>query len=130
MFNWLDNMRKQPLARRRFVAFSITLLFTGALFVVWLTVWLPDFNNQTAVAEKTAEFSTPKDTFTQNFASSWSAISGQFTQLKQSIENVNVTGSLSSGVQYTATSTAISTKKDSGVQVIEMSSSTQSVDVP
>jgi hypothetical protein len=104
MFNWLENMRKKPLSKRRLTAFSVALSFTGLLFVVWLTVWLPDFNRKQDIAVKTASFNTPKDNFFESISGVWSGISAQYGQLKSVISNAHMTANL----QYQATTTATS----------------------
>ncbi|MDP4103227.1 MAG: hypothetical protein Q8915_19100 [Bacillota bacterium] len=123
-------MRRQPLSKRRLVAFSITLLFVGVLFVLWLTVWLPDFNRQNEIADKNASLNTPKDNFMQNFSAAWGNVSDEFSQLKNALQSGTIKENLSGGVQYMATSTTTSTSQNTAVEpaitVIEVSSTTDS----
>ena len=50
MFSWFDKIRKESPHKKRFIAFSISALFTGIIFVVWFSVWLPNINKKEEIA--------------------------------------------------------------------------------
>ena len=114
MFNWLENIRKAPKGKKRFIAFSVALLSTGALFVVWLSVWLPDFFHGQNIAQKNDQFESPKDNFGETFSQAWSGVTSSFGQLKNIISQVslpnNVSSSLSSALNYQSTTSASTTQ--------------------
>ncbi len=106
MFDFFENMRQKPLSRRRLVAFGLALSITGLLFVVWLSVWLPDFfYTQNVESKNNSSFESPKDNVLDSIGSAWQTMQGEFVDLKSAIGGVDLTSQL----QYTATTTATTT---------------------
>lgn len=118
MFNWLEKIRQKPLSKRRLIAFGLSFLFTGILFVVWLSVWLPGINREEEIVKKVESFSTPKDSFLQNISSAWQGITEQYSQLEAVLSGINVSKNLTSSVNYqSATNTPT-------ISIIEVKSTT------
>lgn len=118
MFNWFDKIRKQPLSKRRLVAFSITLLFTGVLFLVWLSVWLPDISRKEEIAKKVESFTTPKDNFFQSVGTAWQGITEQYSRLKDALNGIDVSKNLTSNLNYQSATDTLT------ISVIEVSATT------
>lgn len=102
MFNLLEKLRTKSRAQRTFIAFSISLLFTGTVFVTWLVA---EKNTQYAHVETntTTEGNTPTDTLVRNIATVWQSVSGTMKNAQQIVKDTN----FSSTIEYTsATSTS------------------------
>lgn len=99
MFHLLEKLRTKSRAQRTFIAFCISLLFTGVLFVMWLiTLSKPD----TIEISKTTETYTPTDTLFKNISDMWESVVDSAHDAKDVVNNLD----LSSTVEYTsATST-------------------------
>lgn len=100
MFSWLEKIKKEPSHKKRFVAFSISILFTGILFVVWLSVWLPNMNKKEEIAQKARSFESPKDSFFQNIAVAWQGITNQYSDLKDFLSGVDISKRLTGNINY------------------------------
>ena len=101
MFEFFEKMRQKPVTKRRLIAFGIALFFTGLIFVVWLSVWLPGFFHEQSIEQKNLEIESPKDTLVQNIGSAWDGVLGGFSDLKESLGKTKV----SSEVEYKSPTT-------------------------
>jgi hypothetical protein len=101
MFDFFEKMRQKPVSKRRLIAFGISLFFTGLIFVVWLSVWLPNFFYDQSVEQKNLELESPKDTLLQNIGSAWDGVMGGVSNLKESLGKAKV----SSEVEYRSPTT-------------------------
>lgn len=98
MFNLLEKLRTQSSrAQRTFIAFSLSLLFTGLVFVMWLTTEknVKNLPESASVAQNTAS-NTPTDTLVKNIKDTWGSLMGATTELTTTIKNAD----FSSTVEY------------------------------
>ena len=106
MFHLLEKIRTQSSrAQRTLLAFSLSLLFTGLVFVMWLTTEKNTKNlpESASVAQNTVSI-TPTDTLLKNAQDMWASIVGASAELTSTIKNTD----FSSTVEYnTASSTPI-----------------------
>ena len=97
MFHLLEKIRTKSRAQRTFIAFSISLLFTGTVFVVWIVA---QKNTPSVAAEtesvKTIEGNTPTDTLLRNISDVWSGVSNTMKNAQDVVKNTN----FSSTVEY------------------------------
>lgn len=106
MFHLLEKLRTQSSrAQRTFIAFSLSLLFTGLVFVMWLTTEKNTKNlpESASVAQNTAS-NTPTDTLLKNAQDMWASIVGASAELTSTIKNTD----FSSTVEYTNSSSTSS----------------------
>lgn len=100
MFNLLEKLRTKSKAQRTFVAFSISLLCTGVVFVVWLVA------ERTPKVEETSKVvteNTPTNTLVKNISDMWGGVVSGVKSAQDSVKNLD----FSSTVEYqSATSTA------------------------
>ena len=45
MFDKIEKIRKESDEKKKMISFFIALFFTGILFVLWLSIWLPSFRS-------------------------------------------------------------------------------------
>ncbi len=101
MFDYLEKLRKKPERVKKQIAFLISFAIVGVIFVVWLTVIYPDFRqNEEASAVLASTTPSPISAFSDTFSSGISAISEEFSRIKESISSFS-----SGSVYYNATST-------------------------
>ncbi|MHB1316804.1 MAG: hypothetical protein ACYCZW_03025 [Minisyncoccota bacterium] len=95
MFNTLEKLRTKSKAERTFVAFSISLLITGLIFVIWFTA---DKRSNIATEDvKNIESNTPTDTLFKNISDMWGSVVNTTQQAKETIKSID----MSSTVEYT-----------------------------
>jgi cytoskeletal protein RodZ len=98
MFDHIENMRKQSLAKRRFFAFSISLCIVGVIFAFWVAVRIPDVTGSRKV--DTSKFATPDQAISANVSTAVSSISDLIKQLPSMSDYLSTTSTTT-----TATST-------------------------
>ncbi|MEY4602523.1 MAG: hypothetical protein RL292_464 [Candidatus Parcubacteria bacterium] len=109
MFNLLEKLRTQSSrAQRTFIAFSLSLLFTGLVFVMWLTTQKNTKNlpESASVAQNTAS-NTPTDTLLKNAQDMWASVVGASAELTSTIKNTD----FSSTIEYSNSSSTSSTSQ-------------------
>ena len=75
MFNFIEKLRQKPESSKTLIAFSFSFLFAGTIFLVWLTVVLPDIRQDQEIKDKVAKIEpSPFSTFFGNVANSFSAL--------------------------------------------------------
>jgi hypothetical protein len=100
MFNLLEKLRTKSRAQRTFVAFSISLLCTGVVFVVWLVA---ERRSETGETPKVVTENTPTDTLFKNISDMWGGVVSGVKSAQDGVKNLD----FSSTVEYqSATSTA------------------------
>lgn len=109
MFDYIENMRKQSLAKRRFFAFSISLCIVGIIFVFWIAVRMPDVTGSEKKVD-TSKFATPDQAISANVSTVVSSISDLIKQLPSMSEYLSTTPTTT-----TATSTPEATTTPLGV---------------
>jgi len=108
MFHLLEKLRTQSSrAQRTFIAFSLSLLFTGLVFVMWLTTEkntknLPEGASQGNQVTQNAASNTPTDTLVKNARDMWASIVGASAELSSTIKNTD----FSSTIEYNNSSTS------------------------
>lgn len=103
MFHLLEKLRTQSSrGQRTLLAFSISLLFTGLVFVMWLTTEKNTKNlpESASVAQNTAS-NTPTDNLVKNIRDMWGTLVGATAELTSTIKNTD----FSSTVEYNNAST-------------------------
>lgn len=94
MFHTLEKIRTQSSrGQRTFIAFSISLLFTGVIFVMWLA---SERNVPQVVVQEQTESNTPVDTLSKNIKDAWGSLVGASAQFGQVIQNTD----FSSTIEY------------------------------
>lgn len=100
MFNLLEKLRTKSRAQRTFVAFSVSLLCTGVVFVVWLVA---ERRPQGEETPQVITEHTPSNTLLKNIRDIWVSVMGTVKSAQDSVKNLD----FSSTVEYkSATSTA------------------------
>ena len=101
MFELLEKLRAKSEKTKKQISFLAALLTAGIIFVIWLSVVYPDFNQrQTQETLVINNEPTPVSSFSATFSSGVSAIGEQFSKIK------NLLSSFSTApVYYSATST-------------------------
>ncbi len=105
MFHLLEKIRTQSSRpQRTFIAFSISLLFTGLVFVVWLTKeqYAPEKVSEDIPVVQNIASNTPTDTLVKNMRDMWGSLIGASQELGDTLKNVD----FSSTVQYTSSTTS------------------------
>ena len=94
MFELIEKLRAKPDRTKKQIAFCISLLLAGIIFVIWLTIIYPDFRGK-QTKEKTVSSSEPSpfSNFADTFSSGISAIGEQFNKIKESISSFSTTTS-------------------------------------
>jgi len=103
MFILLEKLRTQSSrAQRTFIAFCISLLVTGLIFVMWITTDKNTKNlpESASVAQERAS-NTPTDNLVKNVRDMWGSLIGASAELTSTIKNAD----FSSTVDYTSSST-------------------------
>lgn len=96
MFHLLEKIRTQSSrAQRAFIAFSISLLFTGLIFVMWLI----KEKEIKVISETTKKVNayTPTDTLLKNIQDMWGSVSGAIADTQNKLQQVD----FSSTIEYT-----------------------------
>lgn len=103
MFHLLEKLRTKSRAQRTLIAFSISLLFTGVVFVVWLVArQKPESVEITKVIKE----NTPTNTVFKNMTDIWKGVTGTVKNAQETIKTID----FSSTVEYqSATSTTSDT---------------------
>ena len=98
MFDYIEKLRQKPEHIKKQIAFLISLLFAGIIFIVWLTVIMPGFEQQKQIDDRVAKSEpSPFSTFIGMLSSGTSAMSDQVSKIKE------LSSSLFGGVEYIAT---------------------------
>lgn len=101
MFNLLEKLRTKSRAQRTFVAFSISLLCTGVVFVVWLVA------ERTPRVEETSKVvteNTPTNTLFKNIGDMWGSVVGTMKSAQDGVKNLD----FSSTVEYKSATSTVS----------------------
>jgi hypothetical protein len=105
MFQTLETVRTLPAKKRKLIAFGISLLCTGIIFIMWLSV-RNNVPTRTSTPAVTTEY-TPGNSFTQSMSQIWGNISSSFGELSGTLNSINI----SPTIEYQATSTSNVQKK-------------------
>ena len=102
MFNYIEQLRKKPERIKKQIAFFVAFLIVGIIFVIWLSVIYPQvMGSKKQVAEvSTITEPRPISAFGDTFFAGLSAISEQFSKIKEAISSFSTLP-----VYYSATST-------------------------
>jgi dihydrodipicolinate reductase len=101
MFEYLDKLRKKEEKTRHRIALSVAFVFSFILFVVWLTVFLPNFEKENQIERlEQSRFKSPVTNFVD-------ALSGSVMKVQESISNAKnmLNGLATSTAYYRASST-------------------------
>lgn len=89
MFDFLEKLRAKPDRTKKQIAFLSALFFVGIIFVMWLSVIFPNWRESQSKEAKASEFPpSPISAFLGTFSSGISAISEEFSKLKDSISSL------------------------------------------
>lgn len=90
MNNFLEQIRKKPDTTKKWYAFAGALTFSGIIFLMWLTVIMPDFTaEQRQKNAALAKEPSPLDTLKETFSMGANAIGSQVDELKDTTETFN-----------------------------------------
>lgn len=101
MFNLLEKLRTKSRAQRTFIAFSISLLFTGAVFVVWLVA---ERRPQSEEMPRVITEHTPSNTLLKNIGDMWGSVMSTVKSAQDSVKNLD----FSSTVEYKSATSTVS----------------------
>lgn len=101
MFNLLEKLRTKSRAQRTFIAFSISLLFTGVVFVVW---FVAERKPESAEITKVIEENTPTNTVFKSMTDIWNGVVGTVKNAQETIKTIE----FSSTVEYRSTTSTTS----------------------
>ncbi len=88
MFELLESVRKKPENTKRLIAFFISFLFCALMFVIWISVWYPQWKDgELAKQTDTPSTLAPLSSLTQTFSSGFSQVGNEFSKLKTIIKN-------------------------------------------
>ena len=119
LFDLIEKMREKPEKVKNRIAFGVAFSFALIIFLLWLTVIMPDFSASRSRENKAvADEPSPLSTFGAAISSGFSAIGGQFSNLK------NAAGAL---IANSAASIIISTTSLSATTTSVLATSTQGV---
>ncbi len=102
MFHLLEKLRTQSSrGQRTLLAFSLSLLFTGLVFVMWLTTNkntknLPESASGGSPTAQNNASNTPTDNLLKNVRDMWGTLVGATAELSQTIKSTD----FSSTVEY------------------------------
>ncbi len=82
MFDFLDRMRKEPLSKRRTIAFVISLLFTSAIGTMWYVAVFPELGS-TKISS--VDFVTPQEALSANITTALDGLKDSLSSLRQVI---------------------------------------------
>ena len=88
MFDFLEKLRAKPEKIKKQISFLVAFAFAGLVFVVWLSVVYPKFSQKETSSKKEAvSQGSPLSSLTETFSSGFSALSEQFSQLKNAVSS-------------------------------------------
>lgn len=90
MFHLIGKIRQMPIHKRKWIAFSIAFSFCLILFLLWISVWFPKSHISFELQNK--EFVKPADSLASNIFSLWEDAEVKFSNLKNTIKNINFVG--------------------------------------
>ncbi len=106
MFEYLDKVRKKDEKTKKWIAFLAALLFSVVIFIIWITISLPQIENEKRIRD--AEASTTKSPLT-NFLDVLSngivEVQKNVTEIKSAINQI----STSTAYYVSTTSSQIAT---------------------
>ncbi len=115
MFEFIEKLRQKSDKTKNRIAFLTAFAFSGLIFVLWLTVFLPDFTqgekqeNQALVGEP-----SPLSTFFDTISEGVKVITQQFSELKQTTGEI--TGTIGQMIEPTTTP-AVETTATSSTEI-------------
>ena len=84
MFNYLEKLGQKPDGAKKRIAFLVSFLCVGIIFVVWITAIYPQFGQEKSISDRiSASETSPFSTFTAILSQSTSAIGEQISKIKQ-----------------------------------------------
>ncbi len=100
MFEYLERLRKKKAKTRNIIAASVAFVVSFSLFLVWLTVFMPDFEKR----QKEVEILTQAKSPTTNFVE---VVSNSFMEMKDKVDGLRgvIKDLTASTTYYTASST-------------------------
>lgn len=101
MFQTIEKLRAKPDGSKKKIAFLLAFLFSGIIFVVWLTIIYPDFKNKN---QKEAQIvnagPSPISAFSDTLSSAFSSMGEQISNIKGAVSKLT-----NQEMYYSATST-------------------------
>lgn len=91
MFEYIDKLRKKNEKTRKTIAFSVAFVVAISLFIIWLTVFLPDFENEQQAQKALAESKSPATNFMDVLSDGIVKIQNSITQAKRTINELSAT---------------------------------------
>lgn len=102
MFELIEKLRKKPEHTKKRYAFLFAFFVSGIIFVVWLSIIVPDFMDQKSKEDKIASLEpSPFGAFWESFKTGTTAIGEQFSEFKKTISSISTNPSY-----YSATTTS------------------------
>lgn len=100
MRNLLEKIRKQPEDKRKVIALGITIFITGTIFIVWLSVMVPQkFEEESVVKNtegKTKEVQGPSPISTLK-----QSVARAYDDIKDTVKDIRESGESREGVSTT-----------------------------
>ncbi|HEY4509118.1 MAG TPA: hypothetical protein VJC13_02445 [Candidatus Paceibacterota bacterium] len=92
MFPLIEKLRQKPSRTKKQIAFVVSFLLAGVIFVIWLSIIYPDFSQRQAKEISASKLEpSPISNFGETFSSGLSAIGAQFSKIKESLSSLSTT---------------------------------------
>lgn len=128
MFDLIHKLRQKNDRTKTFIAFSASLFFAGTIFLVWMTVVLPDVRQDKKVKDKIASIEpSPFSSFFNNIAQGFSGIKGQFSNIKEKVSELSANVINADSTMVNATSTFVTEDTDTLILIDESLTATSTV---
>lgn len=90
MFDFIERLRQKSDSSKKKIAFLVSFSISGFIFVVWLTVVLPDFS----FSQKQKQAAAVGDaglfySFYSNLTEGWNGVQDQFKDLKDTVSSIS-----------------------------------------
>lgn len=105
MFQTIEKLRAKPEGSKKKIAFLLAFLFSGIIFVVWLSVIFPDFKNKKLKESEIVNTGpSPISAFSDTLSSAFLSMGEQISNIKGAVSKLT-----NQEMYYSATSTLIAT---------------------
>ena len=92
MFDLIEKLRQKPENVKKRIAFLGAFFFSGVIFVIWLTIVLPNFTREQSNIEKISKSEpSPIGTFTETFKTGMSAIVEEVSKFRVAVQSMATT---------------------------------------
>ncbi len=106
MFSFIEKLRQKPDRTKKQIAFLTALFLAGLIFVVWLSVILPDFQRGQKREEAVSKLEpSPIEAFGETIGAGFSSIGEQFGKLKESVTTMVTSSAVYNSASSTSTTT-------------------------